>query len=616
MADFFEPPYIGTPNPDEMFGTPEGEVFMGFEGADDIFGEGGGDKIYGGGDGDWIEGGAGNDRIWGEDGNDQIRGDSGDDTIKGGRGNDHIDAGTGDDEVRGEQGRDDIDGGDGNDCLHGNSGRDTLFGGTGDDTMFGEGSKDTLDGGTGDDAMSGGAQDDVMTGGLGNDLMKGDAGNDVVAGGDGDDTLLGGDGADTVTGDAGDDRLDGGNGGDVVDGGDGSDLIAGGGGDDTLIGGAGNGGNVPGLATFRIDTFDTEQIVDGNGLVSGSNPTSPLATTDIPGVPFRELYTEVLSGQLQNSVNEINEGDSSSGRFSSEDDSSANFAITWQTDLDGNVTPGEAADAFAVVPEDADLTQCELFNLNVRNNVPSSEVGVATWTPLEYIFTDADGDVAAARFELIGNFINLTDLPFALSEFVVDQGDVANGGAADPGTVLIPNVLRQGVNDVNANLDFDRIVRIDLYAPIADTDFNSDERPDLATAQDFSIDNIGIRCEVAVEGCAPDTFLFRQDEVQGTTDTDVIVDWDECDVIGLCGQIDPFFTVEKVEIGIFDNFANTTRDVRVGLSNGQFITILDAGDSGDWEADDVDPENNAVNADNFVRLSPEECAIDGDVVCA
>ena len=57
MADFFEPPYDGTPNPDEMFGTPNGEVFFGMGGADNIFGEGGGDKIYGGGDGDELFGG-------------------------------------------------------------------------------------------------------------------------------------------------------------------------------------------------------------------------------------------------------------------------------------------------------------------------------------------------------------------------------------------------------------------------------------------------------------------------------------------------------------------------------------------------------------------------------
>jgi Ca2+-binding RTX toxin-like protein len=117
-------------------------------------------------------------------------------------------------------------------------------------------------------------------------------------------------------------------------------------------------------------------------------------------------------------------------------------------------------------------------------------------------------------------------------------------------------------------------------------------------------------------GDGSDTFAFRQDEVQGSTDYDVITDWnpfDSNEKILLCGQIDPFFTVEKVEIGIFDNFANLDRDVRIGLSNGQFILLLDVGDSGDWAADDVDPEHNATNADNFARAA--DCPIDCDVDC-
>jgi Ca2+-binding RTX toxin-like protein len=114
-------------------------------------------------------------------------------------------------------------------------------------------------------------------------------------------------------------------------------------------------------------------------------------------------------------------------------------------------------------------------------------------------------------------------------------------------------------------------------------------------------------------GAGADTFAFRQLEVQGNTDFDTITDWDSSDKILLCGQINPFFTVEKVEIGIFDNFANLTRDVRIGLSNGQFIVLLDAGDTGDWEADDVDPENNPAHADDFVRAA--KCEIDCDVEC-
>jgi hypothetical protein len=130
-------------------------------------------------------------------------------------------------------------------------------------------------------------------------------------------------------------------------------------------------------------------------------------------------------------------------------------------------------------------------------------------------------------------------------------------------------------------------------------------------------------------GFGSDGFLFRQDEVQGATDIDVIVDWDvgedeegeeeefDEDVIILCGQIDPFFTVEKVELGFFDNFANLIRDVRIGLSNGQFILLLDVGDSGDFVADDVDPENNPEHLDDFYRpRSEEECEIDSLVECA
>jgi Ca2+-binding RTX toxin-like protein len=109
-------------------------------------------------------------------------------------------------------------------------------------------------------------------------------------------------------------------------------------------------------------------------------------------------------------------------------------------------------------------------------------------------------------------------------------------------------------------------------------------------------------------GTGIDTFVFRQDEIQGNTDTDVITDWQSGEKILLCGQIDPFFSVEKVEVGIFDNFANLDLDVRIGLSNGQFILLLDAADQG-WTANDVDPET--ANADNFLRAA--DCPIDCEV---
>jgi Ca2+-binding RTX toxin-like protein len=114
-------------------------------------------------------------------------------------------------------------------------------------------------------------------------------------------------------------------------------------------------------------------------------------------------------------------------------------------------------------------------------------------------------------------------------------------------------------------------------------------------------------------GTGADTFLFRQDDVGSPPDTDVILDWDADDVIALCGQAAGFFSVQKIEIGFFDGFDNLVKDVVIGLSNGQFILIVDAGDSGDWVADDVDPE--AANAGNFIRFAPgaEECKIECDV---
>jgi hypothetical protein len=109
-------------------------------------------------------------------------------------------------------------------------------------------------------------------------------------------------------------------------------------------------------------------------------------------------------------------------------------------------------------------------------------------------------------------------------------------------------------------------------------------------------------------GTGSDTFAFRQDEVQGNTDTDIILDWDANDVIALCGQRVPYFTVEKIEVGDFFVESSPILDVVIGLSNGQIIKLVDAGF--DWVSDDVDPEFGA-NADNFVRAA--ECPIECEV---
>jgi Ca2+-binding RTX toxin-like protein len=88
MADFFQPPYFGTPDPDEMFGTAEGEVFYGEEGADNIFGEGGGDRIDGGDHNGTLLGGDGADTLVGGPGadtfifrQDEVQGSTDTDTI-------------------------------------------------------------------------------------------------------------------------------------------------------------------------------------------------------------------------------------------------------------------------------------------------------------------------------------------------------------------------------------------------------------------------------------------------------------------------------------------------------------------------------------------------------
>jgi Ca2+-binding RTX toxin-like protein len=114
-------------------------------------------------------------------------------------------------------------------------------------------------------------------------------------------------------------------------------------------------------------------------------------------------------------------------------------------------------------------------------------------------------------------------------------------------------------------------------------------------------------------GAGADTFLFRQDNVGSPPDTDVVLDWDADDAIVVCGRAAGFFSVRKIEIGVFDDLHNLVKDVVIGLSNGQFIRIVDAGDSGDRVADDIDPE--AASAGNFIRFGPdgEECRITCDI---
>jgi Ca2+-binding RTX toxin-like protein len=120
-------------------------------------------------------------------------------------------------------------------------------------------------------------------------------------------------------------------------------------------------------------------------------------------------------------------------------------------------------------------------------------------------------------------------------------------------------------------------------------------------------------------GAGADTLLFHQDDVGvGEKAIDVIAGWDASDVIALCATPggEPF-TVTGVSIGFYDNYANLETDVAIGLSNDQYIILLDVATDGDgnpvdWVAGTVDPE--AANADNFVRPAAEDCAIDIDIL--
>lgn len=225
------------------------------------------------------------------------------DTLSGGEGNDLIQGKSGQDRLYGMGGDDIIEGGDNGDILVGSAGRDALFAGDAFDigtlTSYadfggsdGGGQRgDWLTGGLDDDRVFGGVDDDVLLGGGGKDTLMGGAGDDVINGddnaiatefewttgilagneffntysaaeGEGDiaravadaDLLYGGAGNDRVTGLLGDDRVYGESGDDTLTGGDGNDTVMGGDGNDKITG---EGNNVI--------------YLDGNGVLQPGN---------------------------------------------------------------------------------------------------------------------------------------------------------------------------------------------------------------------------------------------------------------------------------------------------------------------------------------------------------
>jgi len=108
------------------------------------------------------------------------------------------------------------------------------------------------------------------------------------------------------------------------------------------------------------------------------------------------------------------------------------------------------------------------------------------------------------------------------------------------------------------------------------------------------------------------------DRIDGGRGDDVITGWGASDVIALCATPggEPF-RVTAVSFGFYDNFANLETDVAIGLSSDQFIILLDVpadsdGNPLDWIATVIHAE--AANADNFIRPSAENCAIDVDIL--
>jgi hypothetical protein len=273
--------------------------------------------------------------------------------------------------------------------------------------------------------------------------------------------------------------------------------------------------------TFVIDTFDTDQTVEQTGVGTNNLPTvSGFVTSDIPGTTDRQFTVEVNTGigTSRAESNIPNPPGSSKGRFSSDDNSSADFRVDYTTDIDGNGTPGEPDDAFSIVPIDADLTQCFLFIDDITDDLgllPGG--GNAPFTPAALEFEDADGNISQNSVEL-GAIVNV-DIAFPLSEFNIAQG--LPGGAPAVGTVLLPGVV-QGVADIDVDgngtdgVDFQNIVRISIIV-----DINGEAVPG-TTATDISVDNFFITCpceDQPGEGALSETETFAQvDAFSGFTE--------------------------------------------------------------------------------------------------
>ena len=254
---------------------------------------------------------------------------------------------------------------------------------------------------------------------------------------------------------------------------------------------------------FIFDTFDTDQSAIQTGI--GTTETqSPMDTggnqcveSDIPSVRIRNVKTDVKGPPDATGTSEIivNQSTTSFAVFSADNESSLDGKINYmREDSEGN------SESYSVLPEgNVELTDIVFEFTGLTGMLPNAGAGVATYLPISVEFIDADGDKGTARLEVFSNVCRPIDYEFSLSQFVVEQGCVRAGGAPAEGTVLIPDILRQGANDIDADLDFDAIVDIAVRLDIAGTDYDTNGTPDFATGGKLSLDELSIQCNAP--GC-------------------------------------------------------------------------------------------------------------------
>ncbi|UES54002.1 calcium-binding protein [Roseibium aggregatum] len=121
------------------------DLIIGGDLGNDLFGEAGNDKLIGGALDDWLYGGSGDDILISGGGNGNV--------LDGGDGNDRVFGSDGEDWLIGGDGNDVLRGAEGNDILDAGAGRDQIDGGQGDDTyVFRPGDGLTIMGDSGQDA--------------------------------------------------------------------------------------------------------------------------------------------------------------------------------------------------------------------------------------------------------------------------------------------------------------------------------------------------------------------------------------------------------------------------------------------------------------------------------